>query len=321
MAKTENIKALGFKDAYFVKGRSSVADIFKPNNRCGIYILCFENNQYYVGLAVDVVRRYNQHRKNHLDIIAMYFKQVPKKDLANEEKVIVQDLETKGFVLRNIALVSIVEGETDLDLIIPQNLQDKFLNELSFNNNSGNKFEIEEQRIKYQKNFRTIQQLPYYDKLIQVLHQYVTIGIPFPLQTEYSFWSISAPSGKDLVSRINIHWQEVCTFILEKDDFWVTFHLAKSPLEKVLKPFFRTFKSLELMVNKDGSNHQYSPGGQDQIAFIISSTEVEAFLNNAKIKAAIRLFNLRLMRKGATIYNRYHCFDLAKQVLKPVTIP
>ena len=59
---------LGFEKHLFVKERQSIADCFTKKNRCGIYILHFENGEYYVGLAIDILKRFAQHRKNHSDI-------------------------------------------------------------------------------------------------------------------------------------------------------------------------------------------------------------------------------------------------------------
>ena len=48
---------LGFGTYAFVRDRISVADLFKPNRRCGLYALHFANADGYVGMSIDVVRR------------------------------------------------------------------------------------------------------------------------------------------------------------------------------------------------------------------------------------------------------------------------
>ena len=311
---------LGFRKSEFVWGRYSVADLFKPKERCGIYLLHFKNGQFYVGLAIDFVRRYNQHRKNHLDIERISFKNVKKESLTEEEKIIVQTLQSEGFSLRNIQLVSIIEGETDFDLLMPVEQQDKFISDLTFNIMEGDKFEIEEQRIKYANNFKALSEFPYFDRFIDAIKAYIQIGIPIPKKTEYSFWCVSTPSGNAKISRININWQEVSTFVFNKDNFEITFHLALSPLIEQygdeLKGLFDQFEDLEVMVNEKNEIHTYQPGGQDQIAFIIPSSSFHSFIANQAIQKAIRIFNLRLMRKGSTIYNRYHSFDLSRRIFQ-----
>lgn len=313
------LEDLGFTKPELVEGRYSVADLFKPKERCGIYVLHFKNGQFYVGLATDFVRRYNQHRKNHLDIERVSFKKIKKEKLSTGEKLIVQTLQSEGFSLRNIQLVSIVEGETDFDLLMSIEQQEEFVSDLTFDNTEGDKFEIEEQRIKYTNNFLILSKLPYFEKFIQAIKAYVQIGIPIPRKSEYSFWCVSAPSSSTKLSRININWQEVSTYVFEKDDFHVTFHMAYSPLADEfgdeLDGLFDQFEDLEIMVNDKDEVHTYEPGGQDQVSFVIPSSIFHDFIALAAVRKAIKTFNLRLMRKGATIYNRYHSFDLSRRIL------
>ncbi len=314
------LQELGFAKPELVMGRYSVADLFKPKNRCGIYVLHFENGQFYVGLATDFVRRYNQHRKNHLDIGRVSFKRVKRERLTKEEKTIVQTLQSEGFSLRNIQLVSVIEGETDLDLLMTVEEQEQFTSDLTFNNMEGDKFEIEEQRIKYTNNYNILSKLSYFDRFINTIQAYVKIGIPIPKKTEYSFWCVSAPSGSPKLSRININWQEVSTFVFEKDDFYITFHLAYTPLADeygdALDGLFEQFEDLKIMLNDKEEVHTYEPGGQDQISFIIPSSIFHDFIALDAVQRAIRIFNVRLMRKGVTIYNRYHSFDLSRKIFQ-----
>jgi hypothetical protein len=314
------LQELGFTKSELVHGRYSIADLFKPKERCGIYVLHFQNNQFYVGLATDFVKRYNQHRKNHLDIERVSFKKIKKELLANEEKFIVQTLQNEGFSLRNIQLVSIIEGETDFDLLMPVEQQKEFISNLDYNNFEGEKFEIEEQRIKYSNNFISLSKLPYFERFLEAIKVYVQKGIPIPKKSEYSFWCISVPSSISKFSRVNINWQEVSTFVFDKDDFYVTFHLALSPLVdeygEELNGLFDQFEELEFMVNEKNELHTYIPGGQDQISFVVPSSTFHSFIVLQAVQKAIRIFNLRLMRKGATVYNRYHSFDLSRRILQ-----
>ena len=68
------LDSLGFLPTQNVQGRASVADLFKPQKRCGIYILHFANGEFYAGQAVDVTRRYAQHRSTYDDIVKLSFK-------------------------------------------------------------------------------------------------------------------------------------------------------------------------------------------------------------------------------------------------------
>jgi hypothetical protein len=310
---------LGFKSTYFVQGRYSIADLYKPNERCGIYVLHFANGQYYVGLAVDVVRRFNQHRQHHTDIERISFKRVKESNLSDEEKNVIYHLEDFGAKLRNIQLVSIVEGETDLSLVISEEAQRQFFTELNFNSFEGSKLEIAAQREKYSKHFKAFEKLPYAQSVIQAWQTYVKIGIPFPLKTEYTFWSLTLPSGNSL-SRMNINWQEVSSFYFRKDDYWATFHMSYNPLAAVfgddLAQLFDKYPDLYCIFDQNNLPHFYQPGGQDQIGLEMPGTFFHEFIQIEAVQKAIRTFNLRLMRKGPTIYNRYHSFDLSETVLE-----
>jgi hypothetical protein len=62
------LEVMGFSRWRPVYGRASIAYLFKPQKRCGIYVLGFSNSEFYVGQALDVTRRYAQHRKTYSDI-------------------------------------------------------------------------------------------------------------------------------------------------------------------------------------------------------------------------------------------------------------
>jgi hypothetical protein len=59
----------------------------------------------------------------------------------------------------------------------------------------------------------------------------------------------------------------------------------------------------------------YKPGGEDQINFYIRAEEAKNFFMDPDILLAIRQLNMRLMQRGACIYGRYHCMDLADLLL------
>lgn len=89
------LEVMGFSRWRHVHGRASIADLFKPQKRRGIYVLRFSNGEFYVGQAVDVTRRYAQHRKTYSDIEEIAFKPVPKDKLGEEERSLIGRLEQK----------------------------------------------------------------------------------------------------------------------------------------------------------------------------------------------------------------------------------
>ena len=94
------------------------------------------------------------------------------------------------------------------------------------------------------------------------------------------------------------------------DTFRFSFQVANSrltgPFGDDLELLFERYPSLK------SQDLRYAPGGYDQIRLRIDGSEnAKAFITDKDILGAIRLFNLRLMRKGPCTFGRYHCMDLA----------
>jgi predicted GIY-YIG superfamily endonuclease len=317
---------LGFEKYLYAKNRTSLADSFTKDQRCGIYILHFENGEYYVGLATDVVNRHAQHRQNHSDIEYISFKQVENSNLIEVEKQTVYELEKLKKSLRNISLVSIINGDSDIDLIVAPEEQTKWKNyELGIESLTTPRFNYPELRKRYSSRFNKFKGSKYYKEIVEVLQKYILNCTPFPRRTEYSFWNCSClPSGsREVFSRVTIFWQEVLTLYEEEfveiknekeeivKDLAVTIHVCKSKLFKIYNKtdLKAKYPTLEF------TDHFYAPGGQDQQNLVMHVFDFLDSLEDKKILDSIKEFNLRLMRKGACISNRYHCFALADQAL------
>lgn len=315
----ELLKTLSFAQLRHIQGRASISDVFPAGKRCGIYILQFLNGEVYAGQALDVTRRYVQHSKTHDDIVNISFKQVPKANLNDEERVVIWELEHKGFHLRNIMFTSIPKGDSDFDLVMPTKEQQKWLDDFSLQDFSGTKAQDDTLRRKYHQKFQRFLELPQSETAIILLRYYIQQGIPIPLRSEMAFWGCSclpsyAKHGITVYSRININWQEVFTVLTTQGVLISSFHLALSPLEQAfgnsLDLLFEKFPSLT------STEHFYEPGGHDQLHIEIEGAESALFLlEDADIIKAIRLFNLRLMKKGPCAYSRYHCMDLSDRLI------
>lgn len=308
-----------FSQLYCVEGRASIADLFLPGKRCGLYILHFASGEIYAGQALDITRRYIQHRKVHDDIEKLCFKQVAKGKLDEEERALIWTLESNGSRLRNIMFTSIPKGESDFDLIMSAEDQEKWIKDTDYIDIKGSRVVDAELRRKYSRKFQKFAAMPRFGEVVDVLHCYVQAGIPAFLRSELSFWSCtclpaySNPSVK-IYSRVNVGWQEVFTAYEYENDFYISLHLARSPLEEALgeslSHLLKKYPSLEI------TGHYYEPGGHDQINLEVQGKDVaQEFIRLRDIVLAIRLFNLRLMKKNACIYSRYHCMDLADRLI------
>lgn len=312
-------QALGFPKPRVVLGRVSIAKNYGPGNRCGIYILYFSNGEFYVGQTKDVTRRFVQHLRSHHDIEKLTFKRVARKNLDAEERHVAKVLEGQGFTLRNILLTSIPKGKSDFDLVMPLEDQTKWLDDYSYLDIEGDRVIEPELRRKYQERFLRLTGMPHADKAILGLQHYVRRGIPAPVRSEIAFWACSClPNYHNkqvtIYSRLNIFWQEVFTAYFENNQLWFSLHLALSVLEYEFGTSLVGLASEHPFVSVD--SHTYARGGPDQINLIAKgSITLQRLLEDERIVRAVRLFNLRLMKKGPCTFSRYHCMDLADRLL------
>jgi hypothetical protein len=307
-----------------VQGRLSISDLFpKSKSRCGIYLLKFSDDTFYIGQAIDAVKRFSQHRKNYDNIERLWFQSVKKEKLNKIEQRLIQQAEMQGLLLTNKTFVSNIIGDTDLDLIISLDEQERWLeNDIEISNDGYDLYSKVEtkHKIKYRQNFDKLKQVENYSQLKRVLNLYIKKCLPAFKKTELSFWGLSCiPS-----TNINTYPRYFCMNVNAMEVFVLGYERkSKKPFTFiVLTSFFfdndeeldrlcHNYKTLEV----EGSN--YRAAGADQVRFHFSDlNELEKMLlNETKIINSIKELNLRLMRKGGTIYSPFHCFDLAKDVL------
>ena len=321
----EAINKLGFRfeSGLNVKGRLSISDLFpKSKNRCGIYLLEFSDNTFYIGQAVDNVKRFSQHRNNFDNILTYWFQEVNSQNLNETEKKLIQEAEVYGLLLTNKTYVSNIIGETDLDLIISFEDQFRWLkNNKELPENNFDLFSRIETKykIKYQQNFEKLLRLENYFTIKEILNIYIKKTLPAYKQTELSFWSLSClPStNKNTYPRyfcLNINAMEVFVSGYNKNNNepFCFINISRNSLNEVdLEEFTEKYKSLKIY------EINYRAAGTDQICFHFSDFNdlKNALQLETKIIKSIKKLNLGLMRKGGTIYAPYHCFNLVNDVL------
>jgi hypothetical protein len=316
------LSELNFLETKKIYNRPSIVDFFHNRSRCGIYLLHFSDGTYYIGQAIDIPRRYTQHRKKHNDITHISFKNVKKDDLNSYEAEAIRKFESK-FQLRNISLASAPAMDADLDELLHPDRQSEWLEEKIPSVIFKKRIVDKTLRSKYSLRFCDLKRNSFFiEQILPVLKKYVSICIPEPYLTEISFWGSSClPAHEstttiEIYSRINMYWQEVFTVgkMLEQKLPLFSWHLSKkiiaSHLGENFKSTFKTYKTIEF------DDHYYESGGFDQFAvYIYDTDEAMLLLDNNSIIEAIKNFNLRCMRKGAHIHAPYHCMHLADLIL------
>ena len=320
------IDELGFKEAagHEVLGRVSIADLFpKSRNRCGIYLLQFSDGTYYIGQAVDAVRRFAQHRKNYDTIAHYWFQRVTKLQLDSVEQQLIRQAEQAGLLLTNKTFVTNVVGETDLDLLVIPAEQQTWVETGSELTNDGIDLSqaVEERaKVKYRQNFLQLEQHCHYPQLRSLLRAYIQRGLPAYKKTEQAFWALSClPStNKATYPRfcsLNVNGMEVLVAGVEKksqEPF--VFTIVSGSMFPTATEKHRFQKAYARVI----AASDYRAAGVDQ--FVIQFRSLEALQTALEREPAfgksIREMNLRLMRRGGTVYSPYHCFDLVADALR-----
>ena len=314
--------ALGFPNLEQVESLQSVAHLFGSSKpRRGIYLLHFKSGLWYVGQAIDVVRRFSQHRRNHTDIIAFSFIPVPIENLDIIEKTLIYKAELLRLKITNAVHVTSVVGDTDLDLVVSRNDQESWLNNLSyFDGKRRNDSKIvlpEAQQVRFSKHFAKIENHVLFPSVLPLLQRYVGRCLPAPRQTEYSFWSVSCMPTTNSgtwprLFTVNAGMMEL--FVVgwvkhSSDQVWAFVTVAEDVL-------FQTWDSIEGLEEAfpfiEFERRGYRDAGQHQVTLQVYGTaEIMTLLKNDTICKAAAIVALRVMRKRATIYAKFHCPQLA----------
>ena len=319
---------LGFKTCQ-VDSWKSIPTVLPPKRRCGIYILHFDSGRYYVGQSVDAYRRYLEHCRSYPNIIAFSFMPIKKDKIELDawEYNIIQELELQGFPLLNIIHSSISYRSSNFDIDMPLEEQLRWVNDVNYCDAGGKRQVDELLRSKHAERHKQqeLEGQPYTEEIIPVLRRYIQLGIPRASQTEAALWNCSyLPSSpaRNVYARININWQAVFSAYRGTSSAFFDFWLAGSPFAELSRSNARKFNQAFPGLEIGGEEYNMVPGGGDQVYMIIRNPEQALpFIEHPTVLRAIRIFNLNLMKKGQSPFNRYHCYSLIDTVLGAIPAP
>jgi hypothetical protein len=328
------ISELSFPKPEPVVSLRSIAHLFgstksrfgSTKSRCGIYLLVFPQERAYVGQAIEVVRRFAQHRLNHDDIIGFSFIPVQRLRLDETEKILIRRAERLGLTLLNTVHASSIVGETDLDLVISSENQKAWLEAPELFNQREHIVSLvlpESQTQRFSGQFRKFQQHPLAPRVLQLLSQYVCCCNPSPKRTEYSFWAVSClpATNRNAWPRlvcVNLAFMEafvVGSFKDEPREMWGFVNVASDVLYAEFGNkggFIKAFPSIKLVQRnyRDAGQHQLSLHAHDE-------SSLSVLIQTAEVRKAAATLVLRVMRKRATIYGKFRCNQLADCLLSP----
>lgn len=320
---TDSAIDMGFPLITNVATLFSISHLFGTSKkRCGIYLLKFTDELFYIGQAMDVVRRFSQHRRNYDDIQGFSFIPVVKDSLNEIEKALIFDAESLGFKLKNAVHVSSILGDTDFDLLMSASEQDAWLSATSPLATGENQPKItlpESQQVRFSKNFDQFNEHPSSQSALLLLRQYIKASVPVPRISEYSFWSVSCMPSTNIntwprlfcvnaammelfvvgwVKKTNLLW----SFITVDEDVLCSYWPSPDDFKK-------NFPNVEFL------SGGYRDAGQNQITLRCSNfASMDRLLSDVGVCKAAAAMNIRVMRKRANMYMKFHCVQLANQV-------
>ena len=312
-------KLEGFRTFHDVRTRLSIADLVKKADRCGLYCLAFQNEEAYIGLSVDIAKRFGQHRLYHTDIAAIAVKPFAKPGLDSEETRLIGSAERGGLLLRNFSKASFVRGETDFDLLVPPPAQQAWLHGTNAGFDTSFRVNDEALRRKKRRQAALVLSHPPGMVVIKLFRQFIFQCIPEPLRTESAYWSVSLTPATNAgaIWRINVNWQEVGILLHFEEGFTACFQVRKSLLD--------TSAIADALPEVELAEFAYRPGGADQIRVCIdddhSGSKIGRLLEMAAFQCAMKPLVLDLMRKGPNNFASSHCFQLVDAALVAIAEP
>lgn len=329
----ELLMQLGFPEPTEVGGLRTLVHMFgarKP--RTGVYALVLPQDRVYVGQATDVVRRFAQHRLAHEAIEAFAFVPVRRAQLDDRERELIYAAERLGLRLTNIVHVSDVDGESDLDLVVPPVLQERWLRDPGQVNaqERGDVAMLElppAQRDRYADRFARLRASPMGPAAINLLAAYLEGCVPLPRTTEYSFWSVSClPAPRTAAGgRLLCVSAGVIELLTVFDTFDEVGRATVSGFVNVAGDVLEAEQSRrhELagqVVEIDFRPAPYRFAGQDVVGIDFEGECMGAeALADPVIQRAAGALMMRVMRKRGTIYTKFHCRQLAEAALLRTT--
>ena len=321
----ESLTRLGFPEVNELGTMRSVAHMFGTSKRrCGIYALVLPRDRVYIGQAVDVVRRFGQHRLSRERIDAFAFVPVPRTHLYERERALIAAAERDGLEMANVMHVSTFSGDSDLDTVVPPDLQTQWLAE-PYAVNARERRDVALLDLpralseRFSHRAAALERHPAGRTANHLLATFLSSCVPLPRSTEYSFWAVSClPStGSRAFPRlvcVNAGVMEL--FVIgghrsldHSRSVWGFVNVAADVLHEG-SGSDRRFKSRHRGIEVEHSTYRDAGQHQRRLAFDSEGAAADA-LFDPRVQRAAGTLALRVMRKRATIYSKYHCKQLA----------
>lgn len=297
-------------------------------SKCGVYRIRFSNGDAYCGQTKDMVVRYNKHHRTYDDIVSIEFFPVAEKDLNKAERALISESE-RDTSLRNVMLTGRPRGEGDALFVSVEGKSIK----LPWDKERA-KGAAESLKEATDRKFLQLLSHPQIDLIRYVLGWYIAETIPDPAASARQLWTVSCmPSTsrsktQQRLLTLSCGNLEVLfivasrTLDVKDDDFFVEVVINTSLNEKPEKFFDPKAKTFARWFVENGS---YQAEEVTRFVFplqnlvLLLDKEIEFAQYRNFLDAAYEL-NVRLMRRGSTMYSRFHHERLAELLIAEAAI-
>ncbi|MCZ9290466.1 GIY-YIG nuclease family protein [Corynebacterium evansiae] len=312
-----------------VSDMDSLASCFAGGqSRCGVYRIRFSNGDAYCGQTKDMVTRFNKHHRTYDDIVAVEFFPMPEKDLNEAERALISESE-RDTSLRNVMLTGRPRGEGDAMFVSVEGKTIKL--PWDKERAKGAATSLEEAT---DKKFLQLLSHPEIDLIRFVLGWYIAETIPDAAASSRQLWTVSCmPSTSRTKTQqrlltLSCGNLEVLYIIASRtldvkdDDYFVEVVINTSLDEEPEKFFDPEAKAFSRWLVENG---RYQAEEVTRFVFplqnlaLVLAKEIE-FPQYKNFLAAAYELNVRLMRRGSTMYSRFHHERLAELFIAEAAI-
>jgi hypothetical protein len=307
-------------DKFDISWNASAATTFLEalgrRSRRGIYRLRFADSQAYIGQAVDVARRVNQHRRTWDDIVGVDFR-VEIGDLSSAEVDAVRHFEKPGH-LRNSQLTIHKLGDSALDALVPRTVQDSWLTldgmEPAGTERGGDISAEPSSR------YEMLRERPDYEQVVNLLATYLRAAVLWPRTTEQRFWFVEpmTPRPKEEgwrpLAEIAVHSVRVFGVYDEQTKAGNRLVSRVIVAEPRVTGLAERFTAIKYAVKGNGELDSARGLGRHETLDFVKPADLRSYLRKDVFVRAARELVLARMRSG-TILGSKHSVHLASDIL------
>lgn len=277
---------------------------------CGIYVLEFADGERYVGQTVNLTIRLADHRRRWTDVVAVSFTECGRERLDDLERTMITDSE-REFTLRNKVYTKMPGGNAPIDLVVDLQQQQEWLAGVQPAYPLDERTRAAERRRRTRPKADQLAAHPAFDMALADLTAYVDAVIPWPSVTGGLYWGVSAMPGtartadRHRLFTVNAHNVELMYsfYNIGPGDAWVRINTASDVIAA------RDRRGLDI------EQHDFyrSYGTCDTIT--VRGGTVAEVLSRPSVLVAARTMALGLMKKGPSVFAKFHADDLLDSVL------